>query len=659
MPEWEERITAAEQKGETNLKRLKKILLDMDADTASYGEMYRGRIIIRGSDGSRPSLPEEEPIYYQNDIGYEITVSHRMAKDKPTITVMIPRHMIFSGKEADDTCREAMDKKSGICQETPQESVGWGEPLHAAGKITGKCDAAAADFCLRKFKEYMEELNAELYNKNRSEKENGKYCLCDCGSEVLVRNAAYFALCPQKDYENGSGAAVYPYNDGIPRLPRMCLCLKLQVQLPKGRLRKTIQMLCKDLPDAVERFVAELDHDGLNRALGLAKKQAAIRAWLKQSQYIAFIADGSVLPRQGGTDLPMPGAVPFRSTPQDAVEICGVRGMGIKREVTVITGGGYSGKSTLLNAIASGIYDHIPGDGRELCITDETAVTISAEDGRSVRHINISPFIRWMQDGDTRDFSTEHASGSTSQAANVMEAVDGGAKLLLIDEDRSAANFMIRDRMMKELIAKEPIIPFTDRAGELARELGVSTILVIGGSGEYLLAADKVFLMEDYMIRNVTEESKRICRKYEMEAPRSPKAWWGQDRVWYEEGFTPYPEGKGSEELMVSDMGFLVIGDEKIDVRGMHDIVSPCQRNALGFMLRYLEVRNDSREIDLQGRLEELYERIAEEGLDFLYSSFFTTCDRFLALPRRQELLALLNRMRRVHVETRLGLPSR
>ena len=215
-------------------------------------------------------------------------------------------------------------------------------------------------------------------------------------------------------------------------------------------------MLCRDLPFAVNKFIAEFDIEGLNRTLALAEKQSSIRAWLANSSYCAFIANGSILPRETGTDLPMLNAVPFQSPPDDEIEICGVRGMGIPKGVTVITGGGYSGKSTLLDAISAGIYDHRAGDGRELCITEESAVTISAEDGRSVKCLNISPFIKWLPGGDTSNFSTEHASGSTSQAANIMETVDSGAKLLLMDEDRSATNFMIRDRMMKELIEKEP-----------------------------------------------------------------------------------------------------------------------------------------------------------------------------------------------------------
>ena len=407
-------------------------------------------------------------------------------------------------------------------------------------------------------------------------------------------------------------------------------------------------MLCRDLPNAVDQFIAEFDIVRLNRALELAEKQASIRAWLKNSDYCAFVANGSILPRSKGTDLPMENAIPFQSVPDDEIEICGVQGMGIKKGVTVITGGGYSGKSTLLDAISAGIYDHILGDGRELCITDNTAVSISAEDGRSVKHVNISPFIKWLPGGDTTDFSTDHASGSTSQAANIMEAVDCGAKLLLIDEDRSATNFMIRDRMMKELIEKEPITPFTDRVNELHLKEGVSTILVIGGSGEYLSVADKIYMMEDYLIHDVTKKSKAICISHGVTTDVPADTDWTQNRILYSEHFSSYPEGSGSEKLEVSDMGFIQIGDEWIDVRGLHDIVSKRQLDTLGFMLRQLMVSNKDHKIDIVHRIDELYAKIEVEGVDILYSPFFTTTERFLDLPRKQELLALISRMRKI-----------
>jgi len=597
------------------MKRLKNKILSMEPNTTTYKAMYEGSMIIED-----PAHPTMEPYvdysstYYNESIGFDISTTHKLAQDKPTVVISIPCATL------------------GI--DIPDKST----------------ESVEADFCLRAFKKYVDELNAELYNRSRPDNENGKYYLCAPGGEIIKRNTAYFALCPQKDYRNGSGSTVYLLSDGVSRPPLMCLCIRIQVQFPLKKLRKTFQMMCKDLPDAVDRFVLDFDIEGLKKATELAKKQSAIREWLKNSDYCAFVANGSILPRAKGTDLPMLDAIPFRSTPDDEIEICGVRGMGIKKGVTVITGGGYSGKSTLLDAISAGIYDHAIGDGRELCITDASAVTISAEDGRSVKHVNISPFIKWLPGGDTSDFSTDHASGSTSQAANIMEAVDCNAKLLLIDEDRSATNFMIRDRMMKELIEKEPITPFTDRVNELHKTHGVSTILVIGGSGEYLSVADKIYMMEDYLIHDVTEKSKNICSSYNVTSVLPSSANWQQCRTLYSDRFSSYPEGSGTEKLKVSDMGFVIIGDEMIDVRGLHDIVSPRQLDTLGFMLRYLEVSNNDRKIDIERKINDLYARIDEEGIDFLYSSFFTTCERFLDLPRKQELMALVNRMRKINM---------
>lgn len=593
------------------MKRLAHFLRNMENDTATYKEMYEGALTVYDPD--MPDVPPEgdnEPIYYHEGVGYEISHTHKLAQDKPTVTVKIPV-----------------------------------SKLHLS-----VFDWAGAAFCYHRLRTYIDQLNEGLANRSRPDNENGKYILAPYTSISMANNYCYFAEWMNQWYENGSGKSVWLLKGAHAPAREMMLHLKLQVQLPKRKIRKAIQMLCRDLPDAVDQFIAEFDIIGLNRTLELAQKQSAIRAWLKGSDYCAFVANGSILPRAKGTDLPMAGAIPFRSTPADEIEICGVRGMGIRRGVTVITGGGYSGKSTLLDAISAGIYDHILGDGRELCITDDSAVTISAEDGRSVKHVNISPFIRWLPGGDTTDFSTDHASGSTSQAANIMEAVEVGAKLLLIDEDRSATNFMIRDRMMKALIEKEPITPFTDRVNELHRAGGVSTILVIGGSGEYLCVADKIYMMEDYLIHDVTEKSKTICADHGVTAILPPPADWKQSRALYSDRFTSYPAGCGSEKLAVSDMGFILIGDEQIDVRGLHDIVSPRQLDALGFMLRYLEVTNKENKIDLRRRIDELYEKMEEEGVDVLYSAFFTTTERFLDLPRKQELFALINRMRKIRL---------
>jgi len=228
--------------------------------------------------------------------------------------------------------------------------------------------------------------------------------------------------------------------------------------------------------------------------------------------------------------------------------------------------------------------------------------------------------------------------------------VDAGAKLLLIDEDKSATNFMIRDSLMKELIEKEPITPFTDRVNELYSQKGVSTILVIGGSSEYLSAADNIYIMDDFRIHDVTEKAKAISAAQKNAFTPPPPADWEQRRVLYADGFTSFPKDSGSERLEVSDMGFIIIGDEQIDVRGLRDIITNRQLYALGYMLRYLETRNNSKIIDLSARIDELYRTIHEEGLDVVFSSYFTTTERFLDLPRKQELIAVINRMRKIKI---------
>ncbi len=678
------------------MKRLKNILLNLEPNDSTYEEMYNGRICVYDQTYPEPSV-EYDPNYFREDIGFLITATNKLCKDKPTVTISIPAKRIISSEGGDKmkrlkyiltqmennttTFKEIYEGKMEVnfpsnawdghtldpeiqydatyhhkqismnIEETNKSSKD--KPtvkINIPTEVMGINDltTAAADYCLREFKRYIDDLNDSLYNRSRPDNENGKYYLHTPGGEVLKRNSAFFQVCPQRDYEYMSGSSVMLINDGINRRPEMCLCIRLQVQLPKRKIRKTIQMLCRDLPDAVEKFIYEFDTVKLEKILELSEKQALIRQWLKTSDYCAFIANGSILPRTKGTDLPMLEAIPFCSPPDDEINIFGIKGMGIRKGVTVITGGGYSGKSTLLDAISVGIYDHYLGDGRELCITDNSAMTISAEDGRSVKNVNISPFIKWLPNGNTADFSTDHASGSTSQAANIMEAVNVGSKLLLIDEDKSATNFMIRDQMMKQLIKNEPITPFTDRVNELYNANGVSTILVIGGSGEYLSVADRIYMMDEYKIHDATKVSKDICSNYKS-ISLPDEANWVQTRTLHSDNFTSYPEGCGTEKLLISDMGFIVIGDEKIDVRDLHNIVSKRQLDALGFIVRYLEITNKDQMIDLNKRIDELYARIELEGVDILYSAFFTTCERFLDLPRKQEVFAVINRMRRIN----------
>lgn len=593
-----------------NLKRLKNILLNMRENDEKYDEMYDGTCKVVYPGGETAELVSD-PIYWRENVFYSITKTARQKLGCPTVTIGIPADSL--GIAADDF--------------------------------------VVADYCLRELKPYMDELNDELYNRSRPVEENGWYYFCEPGGEVLVRNSAYFSVRMPRDYDYGSGINIYPWVDReVPE--KLYLCLMIQVQLPHHKMKKTIRMLTSDLPKTIDRYIRNFDRKMLAKVIELSAKQHAIRSFLKDSEYCAFIANGSMLPRSKGSDLPMTDGIPFRSPPEDETEICGVRGMGIKRGVTVITGGGYSGKSTLIDAISAGIYNHALGDGRELCITDETAVTVSAEDGRAVSHVNISPFIREIPGCDSLDFSTGRASGSTSQAANIMEAMECGARLLLIDEDRSATNFMIRDPVMRCLIADEPITPFTERVGELAGR-GVSTVLVIGGSGEYLSLADRVYIMEGYEPKDVTEHSKELAKGKTSDEKASEPADWSQRKIYLSEGFDSHPNGLGKERLQAIDLGILMIGAEDVDLRSLHDIVNPRQLHALGFILRAAMAKNfvnmftnPKDPIDLPALIDEIYDGIASEGLDSVFSTSFPGMSRFLDLPRKSEVLLVTARMR-------------
>jgi predicted ABC-class ATPase len=311
--------------------------------------------------------------------------------------------------------------------------------------------------------------------------------------------------------------------------------VRMEVGLPAaGRTilgRQAYAMLCEDIPQIIRLgllWKESLNDEG-QRFVDCIENQAHIRSQLSGRQLVAFLADGSVLPRESGnSDRPLQGKnlqvfqspTSFRvtltllhPTYQNGKLVTALTGMGVPEGITLIVGGGYHGKSTLLRALERGVYPHIPGDGREYVVTHSDAVKIRAEDGRRVEAVNISGFITDLPFAQaTTQFSTNNASGSTSQAATLLEAVEVGATVLLIDEDTSATNFMVRDARMQRLVkkAQEPITPFVDRVRELYRDLGVSTILVMGGCGDYFDVAGTVIMMQEYQPVNVTEQARSI-----------------------------------------------------------------------------------------------------------------------------------------------------
>jgi len=450
------------------------------------------------------------------------------------------------------------------------------------------------------------------------------------------------------------------------RIARDAVELRLSVGLPAaGRTilgREAAELLCGEVPRIAETAVRRFPRERLERHLRLADRQQAIREYLRGHGYAAFVANGAILPRESGnSDRPLPGgqALPFQSPPSLEIAIPvphgePLRGMGIPGGITLIVGGGYHGKSTLLKALERGVYNHIEGDGREYVITDDTAVKIRAEEGRSVTQVNLAPFISGLPFGkDTGSFSTEDASGSTSQAAGIMEALEMGTRLLLMDEDTSATNFLIRDARMQRLVAKgkEPITPFVDKARQLYEEYGVSTILALGGSGDYFSVADRVILMDEYRPRDVTEEAKAISR--EMENLRAPE---GGERFGEITQRSVLPQSfdvlRGRKaKTGAKGIRTVVLGDHEINLAAVEQLVDASQTRTIAEWLRLLGSRLADGRTPLAALAEQLSRLICEEGLDAI-SPFAGQHPGDLALPRPFELAAAVNRLRGLKVRT-------
>ena len=385
--------------------------------------------------------------------------------------------------------------------------------------------------------------------------------------------------------------------------------------------------------------------------------QVALRAQLGERGLVAFLADGSILPRRSGADpRPLGGALPLAAPAALAVELAAphvgtVRGLGIRTGVTLIAGGGYHGKSTLLQAVALAVYDHLPGDGRERCVSADSLLSVRAEDGRSVRGACLTPFIGALPLGrDTGCFDTDDASGSTSQAAAIVEALEAGAAGLLIDEDTAATNFMIRDARMRRLVpgTDEPITPFIDRVRQLWQERGVSSVLVVGGAGDYLDVADCVIRMDAYQPRDVTAQAREIAAAQPLgdAAPRAPGAWpLGAPRIPLPDSLDPR-RGRRPERVRAVRTRAIEFGQEEIDVSLLYQLVDAAQCRMIGdLLLRLTRGLCDGRR-DLPRLLAALEAELETQGLDALVPGGFG--DR--ARPRRFEVAAALNRLRSLRV---------
>lgn len=469
--------------------------------------------------------------------------------------------------------------------------------------------------------------------KAKGSGKSGLISVSRCGQEVLERTAC--------SIEPKSGAVVLRMEIGFPANGRTI------------NARELDKILFEFVPECVKfaLIYKNMDAEKLREIIDLAEDQQYIREMLPKLGLCAFVANGSILPRESGvSSRPMRGGIRFQSPKEQEVTLdlphAGkLTGMGIKKGITLIVGGGYHGKSTLLKALELGVYNHIFGDGREYVITDDTAVKLRAEDGRSIQKTDISMFINDLPNGkDTVGFYTEDASGSTSQAANVIEGIEAGTSLFLIDEDTSATNFMIRDELMQRVIHREmePITPFIERIREMYEEYGISTIIVAGSSGAYFHIADRIIQMDRYIPKDITALAKQEAEKFPAISSPEQKA----KKPDFNRCPRPDKAFQGNERIKMKTMGkeAVMINRDTIDLRYVEQITDSEQVTALGYCVRYAQKHLLDGKKNLQQIVSELEEVMEKKNLAAICeNSSSIAC---MAMPRRQEIFACFDRYR-------------
>lgn len=475
--------------------------------------------------------------------------------------------------------------------------------------------------------------------------------IAPAGQEILERSSVNLHETWQDDFSTPAFNAPGPY-----------LELRLRWSLPAFGREIAGRQAARNLNLDLARAVAGLDLR--ESELGaeawkhcqVAEDHAALQEILVERGWVAFLADGANLARRSGvSQLPLEGGVPLTApeTLAQTVQLphAGVvRGTAIPAGVTVIAGGGYHGKSTLLNAIARGIYPHIPGDGRELVATVPEAMAVRAADGRAVTGVDLRPFISHLpgRDADPAQFTTANASGSTSQAASIMESLElwgqSAQAALLLDEDTCATNLLIRDQRMRALVSseREPITPLVDRIRALHRERGISTLIVMGGSGDYLDVADQVLIMDSYRLVDATAQARQVCDSqprmdtslpdFPLPAQRLPQR--------------PEAKRRGPSRTRALGTQRLVLDRHEVDVADVSGLVDEGQALAVAWALRALLEHHFDGRTSLPQALAQVAKRLDDVGLDALGEAH----PAFLVRPRLVDVGAAVNRLRSLQV---------
>ena len=501
---------------------------------------------------------------------------------------------------------------------------------------------ALSDFLARQFAKQVNQYTFKAKGSGKS----GLISVTQCGQEVLYRTAC----------EVTNKGITARFAVGFPANGRTINARELE------------KILFEYLPVCVTQAFSykNLNAKAVQAAIELAEDQDYIRKQLDTMGLVAFVADHAVLPRESGiSSKPMKNSVEFESPESLRVSMelphkGTITGMGIPKGITLIVGGGYHGKSTLLTALELGVYNHIAGDGREYVITDESALKMRSEDGRFIKDVDISMFINDLPNKkDTRCFSTEDASGSTSQAAGIIEGMEAGSRVFLLDEDTSATNFMVRDAFMQRVVSpdKEPITPFLSRAKALYEQAGISTILVAGSSGAFFHIADTVIQMDNYRPVDITEKAKALCASFpiseEMPTPFSmpqshrimtKDANGATRRRDYRTGAVKKDEPERLKVKVMGRDGF-ALGKQNVDLRYIEQLIDTEQTAALGIMLKYAVEKLIDGKRTLSDIAEYMITQMQKKGLSFFAEGSYIPGG--YAMPRPQEIYACLNRYRR------------
>ena len=532
-------------------------------------------------------------------------------------------------------------------------------------RILGNCECslsnktAMASHIMREFSIAAHMAN-DAMQQSETNVQKGFFLVYQFGSRVLPNSVAQvnndivtITLTGKLPYNNTA------YNTGQRAEPELgikaesgsALALSVQAQKDSFNSRKKgvisekalKLLLTKNLPTLAEDFVSSFDVASLEKSIMLWQNQEYIRRYLKENGYVSFVANGSILPRKGKTDFKdSKGAVPFVSPKSMEISILlpsgeTVRGMAIPEGITLITGDAYHGKSTLLEALKEGVYNHVPGDGREYVITDGSAMSIQAEDGRSIKNTDISFFLKKLPVKTIlpESFSTENASGSTSQAAAVTEALESGCRLMLFDEDRSANNFMYKDEKMRSVIKNASTSPFLDNAQMFYEKHGVSSIIVVGASGEYFRIADKVLLVEDFVVSEYVNNTLANAKATPMFFPTARVA-----------NLTALKKVCLARNIEIKDDATIKFGSEVVNVP---EVIPHATRGQLDFIssfIYYLTVIEAAQNNSLRELVLRLYQKLNRVGIEMIHQTGFRGSSGVIEYVRPEDMQALLYRIK-------------